>query len=160
VEVHGQHAVGTGGLDKVSQQASRNRHTGLVLLVAATVGEVRDHGRDATRRRAAEGIDHDQELHDRSVHGRAKRLNDKNVLLTDVFLDANEEVFVTELENVTIAERHAELGGHLTRELKVRPSTEDRHIRVHEGASAQTARLSAKLIYHRAPTGRTGCDRA
>ncbi len=110
VQVHGEDAVGAGGLDQVGEQARRNRHARLVLLVAASVGVVRDDGRDAAGRGAAEGVDHDQQLHDAGVHRRAERLDQEDVAAADVLLDADEDVLVAELEDIAGAQGHFEMG--------------------------------------------------
>ena len=57
----------------------------------------------------AEGVDHDQQLHDARVHGRAEGLDDEDVAAADVLLDAHEDVLVAELEDVAVAQGHLEV---------------------------------------------------
>ena len=54
-------------------------------------------------RRPLEGVDHDQELHDRLVHRVGRRLDEEDVLLTDVVEDLDEDVLVRELEHLGLA---------------------------------------------------------
>ena len=72
VEVHRQHPVGAGDGDHVGDEAGGDRDARLVLLVGAAVGVVRDHRRDPPGGRPLEGVDHDQELHDRLVDRAAR----------------------------------------------------------------------------------------
>ena len=53
-------------------EAGRDRHARLVLLVRPAVGVVRDTAVIRPARRPLEGVDHDQELHDRLVHRAAR----------------------------------------------------------------------------------------
>ena len=81
-------------------EPGRDRDARLVLLVGAAVGVVRDDRRDPPRRRPLEGVDHDQQLHDRLVHGAGRGLDEEHVLLADVVQDPHEDVLVRELEDL------------------------------------------------------------
>ena len=63
VQVEGQHAVGAGGGQQVGDELGGDRHAALVLAVLAGIAVVRQHGRDARRAGALEGIQHDEQLH-------------------------------------------------------------------------------------------------
>ena len=128
VQVHGQDAVGAGRLDQVGQQTRRNRHARLVLLVAAAVGVVRDDRRDPPGRGAAEGVDHDQQLHDAGVDRRAHGLDQIDVAAADVLLDADEDVLVAELGDFAGAEGHFEVRADVAGQRQVRPAGEDREV--------------------------------
>ena len=67
VEVHGQDPVGAGDGDHVGDQAGRDRDARLVLLVRPAVGVERHDGGDPAGAGPLEGVDHDQQLHDRLV---------------------------------------------------------------------------------------------
>ena len=67
VQVHGDDVVAARRLEHVGHETCGDGGAGLVLLVLASVGEVGQHGRDATCRRRLAGVDHDQELHDSVV---------------------------------------------------------------------------------------------
>ena len=100
-------------------EAGGDRDARLVLLVRAPVGVVRDHRRDPPRGRPLEGVDHDQELHDRLVHGPGRGLDEEDVLLADVVQDAHEDVLVRELEDLGLTGLVAEPVRDLARQLGV-----------------------------------------
>ena len=103
VEVHRQHAVGAGDGDHVGDEPRRDRHARLVLLVRPAVRVERDDRRDPAGRRPLEGVDHDQQLHDRLVDRVRRRLDEEDVLLADVVEDLDEDVLVRELEDLGLA---------------------------------------------------------
>ena len=100
VEVHREDAVGAGDRDHVGDEAGRDRHPRLVLLVRAAVRVERDHRRDPPGAGALERVDHDQQFHDRLVDRVARRLDEEDVLLADVVEDLDEDVLVRELEHL------------------------------------------------------------
>ena len=103
VEVHREDPVGAGDGDHVGDEAGRDRDARLVLLVGAAVGVERDDRRDPPGRRPLEGVDHDQQLHDRLVDRVRGRLDEEHVLLADVVEDLDEDVLVGELEHLGLA---------------------------------------------------------
>ena len=132
VEVHRQHPVRAGDGDHVGDEAGRDRDARLVLLVRAAVGVVRHDGRDPPGARALEGVDHDQQLHDRLVDRAARRLDDEDVLLADVVQDLDEDVLVGELEDLGLAELDAEVAADLPGQVGVRVAGVDVElVRVH-----------------------------
>ena len=134
VEVHRQHPVGAGHGDHVGDQTGGDGHARLVLLVGPAVAVVRDDGRDPAGAGALEGVDHDQEFHDRVVHRPAGRLDDEHVLLTDVIEDLDEDVLVRELEDIEAPGLGAEVAGDLPGEIRVRVAVVDLElVRVHGG---------------------------
>ena len=104
VEVEGQDPVGAGDGDHVGDQAGRDRDPRLVLLVRAAVGVERDDGGDPPGARPLEGVDQDQQLHDRLVDRVRGRLDQEDVLLADVVQDLDEDVLVGELEDLGLAQ--------------------------------------------------------
>lgn len=67
VQVHGDDVVAAGRLQHVGHQTRGNGRTRLVLFVLACVGEVWQHGCDATGRSRLARVDHDEQLHDAVV---------------------------------------------------------------------------------------------
>ena len=63
MQIHGNHMIAARRLQHVGHQFRRDGGARLVLFVLARVGEVRDHGGDAPRRRRFARVDHDQQLH-------------------------------------------------------------------------------------------------
>ena len=91
VQIHRQHAVRARRAEHVGDQLGRNRHARLVLPILPRVTVIRQHRRDARRRRAAERVDHDHQLHevlvDRRSRRRTGRLDDEHVGAADVLVD-------------------------------------------------------------------------
>ena len=90
VQIHGQHALNSGGRQKVGHQLRGDGHAWLILAVLACIAEKRDHRRDAGGTRSPGGIHQDQELHQVLVGGRAGRLDDEDVAAANVFVDLDE----------------------------------------------------------------------
>ena len=107
--------------DHVGDQARRDRHARLVLLVGAAVGVVGHHAGDALGAGAPQGVHHDQQLHDAAVHRRARRLDDEDVLAAHAAVQLDEDVLVGEVDDVDAAQRDAEALGDLLRQRRVRP---------------------------------------
>src|SRR5438552_1060152 len=127
VHVHGEEAIRAGHPDEVREEARGDRDARLVLLVAPPVGVVRHDRGDATGGRALEGVEHDEELHDRVAHRWPhERLHDEDVVLAGVLLDLDEDVVVRELEHVDLAERDLEMAADITGEAGVRVTGVDR----------------------------------
>ena len=144
VQVHRQDAVGAGHLEQVGQQARRDRDARLVLLVGAAVGEVRDDGRDAAGRGPLERVEHDEQLHHALVDRRAGRLHDEDVVLAHVLVDLDEDVLVAELEDLGLAERHAQVRTDVPRELWMRVAREDRELAVQDPSLPKEAESFAR----------------
>jgi hypothetical protein len=119
VKVHGQHAVGAGDADHVRDEACRDGYPGLVLLVRTAVGVVGHHSRDASGAGTLEGVDHDEQLHDRLLDGRAGGLHQEHVALTDVVQDAHEDVLVGELEDLATPQRRTQVTTDLAGQRRV-----------------------------------------
>ncbi len=109
VEVHGEQPVGARDADHVGDEAGRDGHSRLVLLVGAAVRVVRHDRRDAPGAGALEGVDHDEQLHDRLLDRPAGGLDEEDVLLADVVDDAHEDVLVGELEHLGRAQLRAQV---------------------------------------------------
>src|SRR5438034_7359038 len=101
------------------ETARGDRDARLVFLVATRIGIVRDDRRDAPGGRAAGRVDHDEQLHDASVHRWRHRLHDKDVAGSDVLLEADEDVFVRELEDVYLTEGHLQIAANRAGEIGV-----------------------------------------
>ena len=112
VEVEAEDAVGAGGLDELRDERGRDRDAGLVLAVLAGVAVVRQDGGDPLGGGAADGVDHDEELHVGLVRGLAGRLDDEDVASADALVDLDELLAIRELQDVDAAERLADVGGN------------------------------------------------
>src|SRR5438034_5003466 len=143
VHIHRQEAIGAGDPDEVREEARRDRHARLVLLVAPAVGVVRHDGGDAAGRGALERVEHDQKLHDRVADRRAdERLHDVDVVLARVLVDLDEDVVVGKFSDVGVAERDLQVGGDVSRELGVVVSGADGQSSEHGSPPAADSRSS------------------
>ena len=125
MEIHGEHAIGSGGRQEVCHEPGRDADARLVLLVRAGVREVRQHGRDPVRRSMLERVDHDEELHDALVDRRRAGLDHEDVALADVLLDLDHEVLVGESHEARIPHGNLEVAADRGREIGVALPPED-----------------------------------
>ncbi len=112
MEVHAEHAVGTGRLHQVRDQLRPDRDARLVLPVLACVPVVRHGHRHPRGRCAARRIHQEQQLHE--VVGRRRRgLDDEDVPATRVLVDPDENFAIGEALDRHVAEWHS----HVLRDL-------------------------------------------
>ena len=83
------------------------------------------------RRGAAEGVEHQQQLHEVVVHRRAGRLDDEDVATADVLGDLDHDLAIAEAAHFGLAERHAEMRAHLGGQRAVRVPREDLNLVFH-----------------------------
>ena len=103
VEVHCDHAVDSGGCQKVSDEFGGDWHTRFVFAVLAGPAEVRHHGDDRGCRCALGGVDHQQEFHEVVGVGECG-LHEIDLAAADGFLERNLEFAVGEILDVHLAE--------------------------------------------------------
>ena len=108
VQIHRQHAIGAGRAQDVGHQLGRNRHARLVLAILPRVSVVRQHRRDARRRRPAERIDHDEQLDQMLIDRRARRLDDEDIGAADVLVDLERDFRVRKAAQPALPQRHAQ----------------------------------------------------
>ena len=125
VQVHGQHPVGSGHGQHVRDEPRGDRDARLVLLVGPSVAVERHDRRDTAGRRALEGVDHDQQLHDRLIHRAAGWLDQEHVLLAHVLEHAHEDVLVGELEDLDVPHARLQVAADVLRQWSVRVSGVD-----------------------------------
>ena len=109
-----------GRAQQVRHELGRDRHPRLVLPVLPRVAVVRDHRRDARRRRAPERVDHDAQLDQVLVDRPARRLHDEHVGAADVLVDLERDLRVRKAVQPGLPERHAQEFRDLPRQLRVR----------------------------------------
>ena len=124
VQVDRQHAVDAGRGQQIGDQARRDRRARLALAVLAGVTEVGDDRDDRAGRRALERVDHDQQLHQVVVGGRAGRLDDEAVHAADVLVDLDVDLTVGEARHLGVAERRLDVAADRLRQLAVGVATE------------------------------------
>src|SRR6266446_3169087 len=87
VQVDRQHARGAGGGDQVGHQLGADRHARRDLPILTGVAVVGYHRRDAPRRRPFEGVEHQEQLHQVVVAGRAGGLDHEHIAAAHVLGD-------------------------------------------------------------------------
>ena len=113
VQVHGDHAGCPPGSDQIGQQFGGDRHPRLQLAVLAGVAVVRQDGGDAPRRGPAQGVHHDQQLHDVLVGRIAGGLDQKDIRPPHALLDADVDLAVAEAADFDVARSDAQVIGDL-----------------------------------------------
>ena len=109
VQVHRDDAPRAGDLEHVRDDLGRDRLAAFGLLVLLGVPVIWNDRRDARGRRAAQRVDHQQQLHHRVVDavavGRfADRLDDEDLGAAHVLADLDARLFVLELRNERFAD--------------------------------------------------------
>ncbi len=87
MEIHPDHAVGTGRHHEICGEFCADRHPRLVLSILPPIAEIGDDRRHPSRGSALRGIDQEQQLHDR-VRWSDGGLNDEYISPTRIELDA------------------------------------------------------------------------
>ena len=73
-------------------------------------------------------VDHDEELHDRVVHGVGEGLDDEDVLLADVLLILHKGVVIGELGDANVAKGHFQVCADILSQSGVRVAAEHLHL--------------------------------
>jgi hypothetical protein len=94
--------------------------------LAPRVAEVRDDRDDAPGRRALERVDHDQELHQRLIGRRARRLHDEAVHAADVLAYLDVDLAIGEVGDICATERNLHELADLVRQRAIGVAREDR----------------------------------
>ncbi len=120
VQVDADHTVGAGHLEHVGDELGGDGLTTRRLAVLARVPVVGAYGRDALGRRPLGGVDHDELLHDRVVHGARVGLDDEDVTTAQRAVVATVDLAVGELAQIGPTELDPEVLGDLLGERRVR----------------------------------------
>ena len=108
VQIEREKAIGSGSFDQIRQQTRRDRHARLIFLVAAAIGKIRHHRRDAASVGTLHRIQQDQQFHDVMTDRRDQRLNDKHILAAHTRQQPHKNVVIGKANNLARAERHAQ----------------------------------------------------
>src|SRR5690606_37305673 len=120
VQVNGEDTVDADVGQHVGHDLGADRHAGGTrAAILAGVAEVGDHGGDARRGGAAEGVGHHHQFHQVVVGGRTGRLNQEDVLAANIFIDFNADFAVGELADSHVAEGNVQLLNDATRQIGV-----------------------------------------
>ncbi len=121
VEVDAHHPVGARHLEHVGDELGGDGLAARRLAVLARVPVVGAHRGDPLGRRPLGGVDHDELLHDRVVHGPRVGLDDEDVTTAQRALVAAVDLAVGELAQIGPAELDTEMLGDLLGQRRVRP---------------------------------------
>ncbi|KAL7538583.1 hypothetical protein ACHAWF_006131 [Thalassiosira exigua] len=125
VQVHGDDAIDSHGLEEAGDVSGRDGDPSLHLAILSGVAIVGDDDRDAPGRGAVEAGDHEQQLHEVVVDGGAGGLNDVDVLPADVLVDHDVDLAVREAAHGGPAEVDAQELGDLQRQAHVAVAAEE-----------------------------------
>jgi hypothetical protein len=92
------------------------------------IAEIGKNRRDPPGRRAAEGIDHDQQFHQVVVGRKGGRLHHEDILAAHVFLDFDKNLLIGEAPDACLAERDIEIVANGFSQAPVRVSRENLHL--------------------------------
>ena len=107
MEINSKYPIGPSSGKQVSDQASSDRHSWLVFLVGATIAIIGDNSSESRCGSPLKGIKHNKQLNQALVDWGANGLNNKNVSLTNILQDANEDVLIAEFEDLGSTQGHA-----------------------------------------------------
>ena len=128
MQINGQHAIDTGAGNHVGDQLRRDRHAHRARATILTcVSEVRNHRRDARRRRTSACIDHHQQLHQMIVRWRARRLHDEHIATADVLEQLDRDLAVTEPADRCPSERDGQVAADFISERLIGVARKHRH---------------------------------
>ena len=133
MQIHGHHAVRTGGRQEVGHELGADGRTRADLAVLTGIAVVRDDGGDAARTGALERVEHEAELHQVEVHGRTGRLDDEHVVAADAAADFDAAFAVAELLTQGGGQLAAEMLANGLSQRSVRGACQNLEITVHRG---------------------------
>ena len=113
VQVHRQHAVGTGGDEEVGHELRGDRHARLVLAVLARIAKIGEDGRDAIGRSPTRGVNHNQQLHQHLVGLLANRLHEEEIGPAHIVANLAPRLAIREMADIHRAQRGAHARGNL-----------------------------------------------
>lgn len=132
MEVHCQHAVGTGFGDEIRDQLRRDRDSAHVLAILPCVAEVGHDGGDASGTCSLASIDQDQQLHQVFVDGRAGRLDEEDITPSHVLIESNGDFSIRKIPQFNRPQIDSKISGDLDRKRRIRSATQDAKFVVHE----------------------------
>mmetsp|Transcript_680 Transcript_680/g.1067 ORF Transcript_680/g.1067 Transcript_680/m.1067 type:complete len:297 (+) Transcript_680:156-1046(+) len=89
VQINSNNTVDSHGLKKACYIRGRNRDTSLHFTILSCVSIVRNDNCDPSCTCSVQGTDHEQQFHKIIVHGRTSRLNDIDILSSDILMNLN-----------------------------------------------------------------------
>ena len=128
MQIHREHPVRAGSLEKIGNQLCRDRNARLILPVLPRIPVIRNNRRDPGSGGAFHGIHHHQKLHDVFVRWPAERLDDEYVAAPDVFLDFYKYLAIGKAADLRLAQRLAEISSNLPRKRQIGIARKNLHL--------------------------------
>ncbi len=125
VQIQRQHTAGAGCLQQIRNQLRRNRDPWPVLTILPCIRVIRNHRRDPPCRGPLERINHQQQLHQIEIDGRAARLHHKHIRAAHIFQNLIPRLAVAELPVLRLAQRYAHELANGFGQRQIRSTAED-----------------------------------
>jgi hypothetical protein len=125
VQRHRQHPIGARGGEQVGHEPTADGDSRHGLLIRPRVGVVRYDGRDPGRRRTACRVQHQQQLDQVLLDGRAKRLDDEDISLAAIREQLHFQTVVGEPGQPHRMQRYVQVRADFRRQGRVRAAAED-----------------------------------
>src|SRR5579864_4151799 len=116
MHIHCEYTICPSDRNTVSDETGGDWNTGLIFLVGTTVGVVGYDCRYTGGGSSLEGVDHNEQLHNRAVDRRTEGLNNKHILPTHIFIDFDKNIFIAELEHISIPETNLQVSADGSRQ--------------------------------------------
>ena len=111
MQVHGQHPVCPCGGEHIGHQLGADGVAALSLAVLPGIAEIGHDGGDPGGGGPAEGVDHDEQLHEVVVYRAAGGLDDEHIAAADGLVDGDGDLPVGKLLADAVAQRQTQLAG-------------------------------------------------
>ena len=133
MQIHRHHAMGSGGRQEVGHELGADGRARADLAVLTGIAVVGDDSGDAARAGALERVEHEAELHQIEVHGRAGGLNDENIVAAHAAADFDAAFAVAELLAQGRGQLAAEVFANGLSQRRVGGAGQNFEIAVHKG---------------------------
>ena len=117
--------------DQVRHEFRGYGHARLIFAILARIAEVWNHRRDPIRRRTFEGIDDDEQFHERVIDRLTTGLHDIDVGPPDIFFDLDPDFPVAERRHGGLTQFLPQIGANFLGQSRVCVSREDLQFSVH-----------------------------
>ena len=111
MQIDGQHPVGAGRGDQISEQFCRNWRARPGFSVLTRIAIIGNNSGDPARRTAAQSIERNQQFHHVIICRKTGGLHHKNILSTDIFTDLNKHFHIGKALDVSLGQWGIEIGG-------------------------------------------------
>jgi hypothetical protein len=153
MQVERHHPVGAGMGDQVCDQLGGDRRSGAGFAVLPGISEIRHHRRDPARRRAAQRVDDDQQLHQVIVGRERRALDHEDVRAAHVFLDFHEDFHIGKAAHHRLGDRQFQVIADFGRKRRIGIPGDELDRSVFRHPSPRWLSLTRDLLARRTDTG-------